>query len=407
MEQCESQIKRLVSSGATYKHISEQLQQANPGTSGLSERSVRRFCQRKGISYRSHLDDQQVDQVVEGAIQEVGNGYGRRMMHGLLSSRHLHVSQSRIGASLQRVSPYHYTSRRLNSGVRQIQNPSLYRAYFYGQKLHCDQNEKLAMYRVTHVIAVDGFSRKVVRCITIPVKNPIAIYDLMFRPILVEEGVWDQVRVDHGTEFFLILAVQDHLAHLRTRQDHQPFMQTTSTNNHRVERLWPEINRRVNYPIKEISIDMEASGSINMQDETTKFCVSWTTIQVASVGLVQFIQAWNSHRIDGPNGGVPNRLADEHHNTTQVAQGAIPSVNDAVTLYESSGGHLSRNSLFGVDPLAQHPQEHSYRIRDFCTRYGSFEQLYCNVSSGNGDEFKRAILYFRDLTQQYTLTLSH
>ena len=43
-----------------------------------------------------------------------------------------------------------------------------------------DQNEKLAMYGATHVIAVDGFSRKVVRCITVPVKNPIAIYDLLF-----------------------------------------------------------------------------------------------------------------------------------------------------------------------------------------------------------------------------------
>ena len=79
-----------------------------------------------------------------------------------------------------------------------------------------DQNEKLAMYGATHVIAVDGLSRKVVRCITIPIKNPIAIYDLLFRPVLVEEGIWDQVRVDHGTEFFLILAVQNHLANLRT-----------------------------------------------------------------------------------------------------------------------------------------------------------------------------------------------
>ena len=407
MEQCEFEIRQLVSSGTTHKRISELLQEANPGANGLSERSVRRFCQDKGISYRSHLDDREVDQVVQGAIQEVGNGYGRRMMHGLLSSRNLHVSQSRVAASLQRVSPYHYTSRRLNSGVRQIQNPSLYRASFYGQKIHCDQNEKLAMYGATHVIAVDGFSRKVVRCVTIPVKNPIAIYDLLFRPILTEEGIWDQVRVDHGTEFCLILAVQNHLASLRTRHDHPAYMQTTSTNNHRVERLWPEINRRVNYPIKEILVNMEASSLINMQDETTKFCVSWTTIQVASVGLIQFIQAWNSHRIDGRNGGVPNQLAHEHRNTTRLPDGVIPSVDDAVTMYEASGGHLSHESLFGVDPLLQHPQEQRYRIRDFHIRYNSFDAIYHNVVSGNGEEFNRAIVYFRDLTLQYARTLAH
>ena len=101
MEQCELQIRQLVSSATTHQHISELLQEANPEANGLSERSVRRFYQEKGISYRSHLDDQEVDQVVQGAIQEVGNGYGRRMMHGLLSSRNLHVSQSRVAASLQ------------------------------------------------------------------------------------------------------------------------------------------------------------------------------------------------------------------------------------------------------------------------------------------------------------------
>ena len=69
-----------------------------------------------------------------GTIQEVRNGYGR-IMHGLFSFWNLHVSQSRVAASL-RVSPHHYTSRRLNLGVRQIQNPSVYRASFYGQKLH-------------------------------------------------------------------------------------------------------------------------------------------------------------------------------------------------------------------------------------------------------------------------------
>ena len=144
-----------------------------------------------------------------------------------------------------------------------------------------------------------------------------------------------------------------------------------------------------------------------MQDETTKFCVSWTTIQVASVGLIQFIQAWNLHRIDGPNGGVPNRLAEEHHNTTRVPDSAIPSVDDAVMMYEASGGHLSQDSLFGHDPLSQHPLEQRYRIRDFHICYNSNEALYHNVVSGNREEFKRAVLYFRDLTQQYAVTLAH
>ena len=84
-------------------------------------------------------------------------------------------------------------------------------ARFSVDKLHLDQNEKLAMYGVTHVIAVDGFSRKIVQMITIPVKNPIAIYNALMKPLLESYGLWQQVRIDHGTEYTLVLTVQ-HLA---------------------------------------------------------------------------------------------------------------------------------------------------------------------------------------------------
>ena len=112
------------------------------------------------------------------------------------------------------------------------------------------------------------------------------------------------------------------------------------------------------------------------------------------------------HTIDGPNGGVPNRLAEEHRNTTRVRDGVIPSVDAAVAMYETSGGHLSQDSSFGVDPLSQYPREQSYRIRDFRIRYSSFEVLYCNVVSGSGEEYKRAIIYFQYLTQQYAMMLA-
>ena len=39
----------------------------------------------------------------------------------------------------------------------------------YGEKLYLDQNEKIVMYGITHIIAVDGFSRKIVGFITLPV----------------------------------------------------------------------------------------------------------------------------------------------------------------------------------------------------------------------------------------------
>ncbi len=50
-----------------------------------------------------------------------------------------------------------------------------------GHKLHVDQNEKLVMFGVTHVMAIDGFSKKVVGHSTMPIKNNIIIYEEVYR----------------------------------------------------------------------------------------------------------------------------------------------------------------------------------------------------------------------------------
>lgn len=50
-----------------------------------------------------------------------------------------------------------------------------------GHKLHLDQNEKLNMYGVTHILAIDGYSKKIVSHTTIPVKNNQTIYEEVYR----------------------------------------------------------------------------------------------------------------------------------------------------------------------------------------------------------------------------------
>lgn len=47
-----------------------------------------------------------------------------------------------------------------------------------GHKLHMDHNGKLAMYGDTHVLAIDGFSKKMVAHSTMPVKNNLTIYQV-------------------------------------------------------------------------------------------------------------------------------------------------------------------------------------------------------------------------------------
>lgn len=65
-------------------------------------------------------------------------------------------------------------------GARNL-NPTPYQANYMGQKIHMDQNEKLAMFGVTHVIAIDGFSKKDVGHSTMPFKNNLSIYTDVFK----------------------------------------------------------------------------------------------------------------------------------------------------------------------------------------------------------------------------------
>ena len=98
---------------------------------------------------------------------------------GFLASRGFKVSQQRVGHSLKRVNLLHHC-RRQNT-VHRLINPIPYTAAFFGEKLHIDQNEKLVLYGVTHVCAVDGFSGKIVGFVSMPVKSNRIIYDKLCR----------------------------------------------------------------------------------------------------------------------------------------------------------------------------------------------------------------------------------
>ena len=122
---------------------------------------------------------------------QVGISYGRKMMTGhLLAAKGLHVSEIRVGDSLKRICPTGHAARRTNT-VNRI-NPVRYSADYFGHKLHLDQNEKLSAFGVTHVIARDGFSGKIVAYMTLPIKNNVAIYDGIFKLVyLIYDSTYD------------------------------------------------------------------------------------------------------------------------------------------------------------------------------------------------------------------------
>ena len=134
------------------------------------------------------------------------------------------------------------------------------------------------MYGIAHVVGVDGYSRKIVSFSTMPCKNLITIYTTIFCPLLATDGIWDQVRTDHGTEFVFIATLQQYLASCCVHQELVPVLQITSRHNHRVERIWPEVNACINYPVKALLVYMVKANRLFAWE--VMFSLLWVTIQV-------------------------------------------------------------------------------------------------------------------------------
>jgi len=136
-----------------------------------------------------------------------------------------------------------------------------------------------------------------------------------------------------------------------------------------------------------------------MGGDLTRFCVSWVTMWVMRAAIVQFIQAWNCHRIPGPNGGVPNTLACNSATTT-LAPNTIPSTAEMIQIHERDGARLTRDSQFGRDLLCDYPSLQALRDRDFHILYPNHGDVFENIVHSNGQPS-----YFTLLTRRFASLL--
>ena len=59
------------------------------------------------------------------------------------------------------------------------------------------------------------------------------------------------------------------------------------------------MSHKLSYKLKRALVQMENDGVIDIEDEVTKFCVSWVARKVVQEGLRYVVNSWNSHPIPG------------------------------------------------------------------------------------------------------------
>uniref|UniRef100_A0A1A7XL76 Si:ch211-227p7.1 n=1 Tax=Iconisemion striatum TaxID=60296 RepID=A0A1A7XL76_9TELE len=187
------------------------------------------------------------------------------------------------------------------------------------------------------------------------------------------------------------------LSHHRFNQERLPYLQTSSTRNHTVERLWPEINNRVNYPLKTALLQLTDQEAIDMEDNLVRYCVSNLTCQLCHIGLASVAESWNAHRIPGK--GIPNHFA-EPGCKRRISAELLPNALDAADLYRQHlGSALKQHSTFGVDPFTTE-QDKLRTESNFAEKYPDIAHLFFRAVNGDFTPYKEALLYLINRTQK-------
>ena len=100
-------------------------------------------------------------------------------MPGSLRSMGVSIWERKVRDALKKICPSTQAERCMQTG--RLFNPKVYKADYFGHKLHVDHNEKLVMYDVTHVVARDGYSGMITGYTTMAIKSNLTIHEKMFR----------------------------------------------------------------------------------------------------------------------------------------------------------------------------------------------------------------------------------
>ena len=87
----------------------------------------------------------------------------------------------------------------------------------------------------------------------------------------------------------------------------------------------------------------------------------------------------------------------KNNHAVKIPPHLIPDSTQAVDMYQASGGSLTEPTIFGKDPLDQDPIKRKIR-EDAITNVFSFNDIFGEVTNGNGSTFKKALDFFIDVT---------
>ena len=179
----------------------------------------------------------------------------------------------------------------------------------------------------------------------------------------------------------------------------QPFKQTRSTENNVAERMWPEVNQRINYPVKRAMneiIETDDAGIFDIENHTFKFCVSWMMLHITKT--VFFVKSWNCHHVPGPRGRIPFENMIRTKRMSKFLEHLVPNTSEVVSMLEAHGGQLTRSANFGIDPLIQRGDLYESRLTLFQRNAPPPSEIFSDAIYGNFESLRESLRLFYNIT---------
>ena len=113
-------------------------------------------------------------------------------------------------------------------------------------------------------------------------------------------------------------------------------------------------------------------------------------LMVLNIEIINIFQ-WNVARRRGIPRRVPDRMMQRDNRTRAFTPSLLPPTDQAIQLYESSGGRLSDPTPFGTDPIDGDRRE--MRDQAFRRKYPSIDSIFHRLVNGESLIFKQALLF--------------
>ena len=129
------------------------------------------------------------------------------------------------------------------------------------------------------------------------------MYDLFLQAIQ-RYGLPSRVRCDQGCEN--ILVAQHMLRHRGSER--RSVLVGSSVHNQRIERLWRDMHRCVTVTFYRLFYYLEYHDLLNPIDDVHIFALQYIFLPRINKSLLEFKEAWNSHKVRTEQGLTPSQL---------------------------------------------------------------------------------------------------